>query len=184
MAPVLHHPLLKAFLDAQVIVPSFTYVASAAAVVSVGGVPVFVDCDPAVAVVSVGGVPVFVDCDPELGLMDAEMVRRAVSTKTKFIMAVHIYGAVSTKTKFIMAVHIDGHVPDMDTINAIAKAPPLCPNFVFRTGHKGDSAPGAGSPRESNGSSSCAEMTAVITSSRRQDDENSHDISPLGDIKE
>lgn len=71
----------------EVIVPSFTYVASAA------------------AVVSVGGVPVFVDCDPELGLMDAEMVRRAVSTKTKFIMAVHIYG----------------HVPDMDTINAIAK---------------------------------------------------------------
>ena len=35
----------------EVIVPTFTYVASAAAVVTCGGVPVFADCDPELGLV-------------------------------------------------------------------------------------------------------------------------------------
>lgn len=57
----------------EVIIPSFTYVASAAAVVSAGGIPVFVDCD-------------------ELGLMDPEAVRLAITSRTKYILVVHAYG--------------------------------------------------------------------------------------------
>ncbi len=57
----------------EVILPSFTYVASAAAVVSAGGTPVFVDCD-------------------ELGLMDPNAVRLAITNKSKFIMVIHVYG--------------------------------------------------------------------------------------------
>jgi perosamine synthetase len=70
----------------EVILPSFTYVASAAAIVSAGGIPVFVDCD-------------------DLGLMDPRAVKLAVTSKTKYIMVVHVYG----------------HTPDMDPILSIAR---------------------------------------------------------------
>lgn len=58
----------------EVIVPSFTFVATAA------------------AVVHAGAVPVFVDCDPYTGTMDPRAVTLAVTERTKAIIAVHLYG--------------------------------------------------------------------------------------------
>ena len=58
----------------EVIVPSFTYVASVA------------------AIVNAGGVPVLVDCLPDTGLVDPKAVDKAVSAKSRFLMVVHLYG--------------------------------------------------------------------------------------------
>jgi len=58
----------------EVIVPTFTYIASA---------------NP---ITQVGGVPIFVDSDPESWQMDPADVRRKITPKTKAIMAVHLYG--------------------------------------------------------------------------------------------
>jgi dTDP-4-amino-4,6-dideoxygalactose transaminase len=58
----------------EVIVPAFTYFASASAVTSIGGVPRFVDVEPA-----------------RLGL-DPAGVERALGPRTRAIMAVHLYG--------------------------------------------------------------------------------------------
>ncbi len=58
----------------EVIVPAFTYFASASAVTSLGARPVFVDVEPA-----------------RLGL-DPRSVEAAVTPRTRAIMAVHLYG--------------------------------------------------------------------------------------------
>mmetsp|Transcript_98988 Transcript_98988/g.159615 ORF Transcript_98988/g.159615 Transcript_98988/m.159615 type:complete len:458 (+) Transcript_98988:1-1374(+) len=58
----------------EVIVPSFTYIASVA------------------AIVNAGGVPVLVDSDPRTGLIDPRAVAKAISPRTKFLMVVHLYG--------------------------------------------------------------------------------------------
>jgi len=58
----------------EVIVPTFTYVAS----VNV--------------ILQIGAKPVFVDSLPTTWQMDPEDVRRKITTKTKAIMAVHLYG--------------------------------------------------------------------------------------------
>lgn len=58
----------------EVIVPSFTMIASAA------------------AVIRNGARPVFVDADSETWCMDADLAEDAVSTKTRAMMPVHIYG--------------------------------------------------------------------------------------------
>lgn len=58
----------------EVIVPSLTFVATAAAVLHAGATPVFVDCDPLI------------------GTMDPAAVAAAVSSRTKAIIAVHLYG--------------------------------------------------------------------------------------------
>lgn len=60
----------------EVIVPSFSYVATANAVVSVGAVPVFAD--------------ILEDCT-----MDAESVRRLVGTRTAAVVPVHLYGRIA-----------------------------------------------------------------------------------------
>ena len=70
----------------EVIVPSLTYVATAN------------------AVRYVGGVPVFVDVDPETWCLDPRKVEAAISSRTKGIIAVHLYG----------------HPADMDELNHIA----------------------------------------------------------------
>jgi len=70
----------------EVIVPSLTYVATAN------------------AVRYVGGIPVFVDVDPETWCLDPQKVEAAISSKTKGIIAVHLYG----------------HPADMDELNHIA----------------------------------------------------------------
>lgn len=60
--------------QSEVIVPSFTIISCAAAVVRRG-------C-----------VPVFVDVDPETWNMDPAAVERAISSRTRAIMVVHTYG--------------------------------------------------------------------------------------------
>lgn len=71
----------------EVIMPSFTIISCAAAVTRVGGKPVLVDCDP------------ITFC------MDIEQVAAAVTSQTKAIMVVHMYG----------------HPVDMDPILALAE---------------------------------------------------------------
>ncbi len=70
----------------EVIVPSFTFVASFEAVLSVGAVPVFVDVDDTLT-------------------LNPDAVRKAVTTKTKCIMPVHMCGSMA----------------DMDALQAICK---------------------------------------------------------------
>lgn len=57
----------------EVVLPDFTMVACARAVMLAGLIPVFVDCD-------------------ENGLMDMRILKRVVKKQTRVIMAVHIYG--------------------------------------------------------------------------------------------
>ncbi|MFM9023355.1 MAG: DegT/DnrJ/EryC1/StrS family aminotransferase [Solirubrobacterales bacterium] len=61
----------------EVVVPSFTYFASAEAI-------------PAL-----GAVPVFCDVDPETFVSTAEHVRAAMTPKTKAVVAVHLFGNVA-----------------------------------------------------------------------------------------
>lgn len=58
----------------EVILPSYTFFATAAAVARLGGKPVFVDIDPATFNI------------------DAKSIERAVTPKTKAIMPVHLFG--------------------------------------------------------------------------------------------
>jgi len=60
----------------EVILPSFTFVASFEAVVSVGAIPVFVDID-------------------ETLTLDPQAVRKAITPKTKCIMPVHMCGSMA-----------------------------------------------------------------------------------------
>lgn len=71
----------------EVIVPGFTFVA------------------PGNMVLAVGARPVFVEIDPEIWCVDPAAVERAVTPRTKAIIAVHIYG----------------NVCDMDALGAIAR---------------------------------------------------------------
>ncbi len=70
----------------EVIVPALTFVATAA------------------AVRHAGATPVFVDCEPDIGTMDPRAVAAAITSKTKAIVPVHLFG----------------HPADMDPIAAIA----------------------------------------------------------------
>ncbi len=58
------------------------------------------------AITSVGARPVFVDIDPENYLMDLDLVEKAITTRSKAILPVHLFG----------------HPIDMDKIMAIAEA--------------------------------------------------------------
>lgn len=60
----------------EVIVPGFTFVA------------------PGNMVIAAGATPVFVDIDPETWCIDPAAVERAITPKTKAIIAVHVYGNV------------------------------------------------------------------------------------------
>jgi len=60
----------------EIILPSFTFVASFEAVLSVGAIPVFVDVDDTLT-------------------LDPEAVRKAVTKKTKCIMPVHMCGSMA-----------------------------------------------------------------------------------------
>lgn len=70
----------------EVLVPSLSYIATANAVRYVGAEPVFVDIDPAT------------------WCLDPDLVRDAVTPRTRGIIAVHLYG----------------HPADMDALNAVA----------------------------------------------------------------
>lgn len=58
----------------EVIIPSFTIIGCA------------------LAVIEAGLVPVLVDCDPQTWCMDVEEVERRITPRTRAVMAVHIYG--------------------------------------------------------------------------------------------
>jgi len=58
----------------EVIMPTFTIISCAAAVIRAGGIPVLVDCDPAT------------------WNMDTSQITEKITSRTKAIMAVHIYG--------------------------------------------------------------------------------------------
>ena len=60
----------------EVIVPSFTYIASVN------------------TIAQTGATPVFVDSRPDDWLIDIDDVRRKIGPKTKAIMAVHLYGSI------------------------------------------------------------------------------------------
>jgi dTDP-4-amino-4,6-dideoxygalactose transaminase len=62
-------------LAGEVIVPSFTFMASAS------------------SIVWAGGEPVFVDIDRETWLVDLERIEAAITPRTTAIVAVHLYGA-------------------------------------------------------------------------------------------
>ncbi len=65
----------------EVIIPSFTIISCAS------------------AVVLAGATPVVVDVDLESGCIDPELVTKAITSKTKAIMAVHIYGYAAQISK-------------------------------------------------------------------------------------
>lgn len=54
--------------------------------------PTFTIISCAAAVVRAGAVPVLVDCDPDTWNMDTAQVRARITTQTKAILVVHIYG--------------------------------------------------------------------------------------------
>jgi UDP-4-amino-4-deoxy-L-arabinose-oxoglutarate aminotransferase len=58
----------------EVIVPAMTFIATAN------------------VVELVGAKPVFVDCDPETLLITPELIKAAITTKTKAVIPVHMYG--------------------------------------------------------------------------------------------
>jgi perosamine synthetase len=59
--------------DEEVIIPSFTIISCALAVIRAGGTPVLVDCD-------------------DTWCLDQDLVEAAITPKTRAIMAVHVYG--------------------------------------------------------------------------------------------
>lgn len=85
----LHIALLAAGIGAgdEVIIPAFTMAASW------------------MAVMYTGAKPIFVDVDPEIYTINPDLIEAAITTRTKAIMPVHIYG----------------HPVDMDPIMAIAR---------------------------------------------------------------
>src|SRR3990167_6909078 len=54
--------------------------------------PTFTIMSCAVAVVSYGGIPIFVDVEPDTWNMDVSQIEKKITKRTKAIMAVHIYG--------------------------------------------------------------------------------------------
>jgi len=54
--------------------------------------PTFTIMSCALAVITYGGIPVFVDSEPETWNMDATKIEEKITKKTKAIMGVHIYG--------------------------------------------------------------------------------------------
>ena len=61
----------------EVIIPSFTFIATA------------------LAVVYAGATPVFVEVDPETALLDPERIEAAITGRTRAIIVVHLYGQMA-----------------------------------------------------------------------------------------
>lgn len=68
-------------------------------------IPTFTIMSCALAVVSYGGIPIFVDSEPETWNINTSKIEEKITSKTKAIMVVHIYG----------------HPCDMDPILKLAK---------------------------------------------------------------
>lgn len=54
--------------------------------------PTFTIISPAISVIRQGGIPVLIDSDPETWNMDVEQIESRITSKTKAICIVHIYG--------------------------------------------------------------------------------------------
>ena len=95
---------------AEVLTPAFSFVASAS------------------TVVMAGATPVFVDIDPETYTLDVAAAERAVTPRTRAIIAVHLYG----------------HPAPMDAVAALARRSRSRPRAAARRrGPDGRSGPGA-----------------------------------------
>ena len=73
----------------EVILPSFTFAATAN------------------VVALVGATPVFVDIDPKTFCIDADLIQSAISKKTKAIIVVHLYGLAADMTKILEIAQIN-----------------------------------------------------------------------------
>ncbi len=60
---------------------------------------------PTYAIMQAGAVPVFADIDPDTFLIDPADIRRKVNTKTKAIIAVHLYGGVCDMKAIMEIAH-------------------------------------------------------------------------------
>lgn len=82
------HSLQLAYLtlgigkDDEVIIPAFTFLATAT------------------SVIHAGAKPVFVDVDPHTGILDPDATERAITSRTKAICPVHIYGVMAPMERF------------------------------------------------------------------------------------
>ncbi len=63
--------------------------------------PTFTIMSCAVAVVSYGGIPVFIDAQPDTWNMDVSQIEKKITKRTKAIMAVHIYGHPTDMTPLV-----------------------------------------------------------------------------------
>ena len=66
----------------EVIVPAFTFLATAT------------------SVIHAGAKPIFVDVDPDTGILDPDAVERAITPSTKAICPVHLYGIMAPMERF------------------------------------------------------------------------------------
>ena len=73
----------------EVILPSFTFAATAN------------------VVALTGATPVFVDIDPKTFCIDADLIQSAISKKTKAIIVVHLYGLAADMTKILEIAKIN-----------------------------------------------------------------------------
>ena len=73
----------------EVILPSFTFAATAN------------------VIALVGATPVFVDIDPKTFCIDADLIQSAISKKTKAIIVVHLYGLAADMTKILEIAKIN-----------------------------------------------------------------------------
>jgi dTDP-4-amino-4,6-dideoxygalactose transaminase len=102
----------------EVITPAFSFVASSS------------------TIVMAGATPVFVDIDPETYVLDARAVERAITPRTRGIVAVHLYG----------------HPATMGAITAVARAHRL---FVIEDAAQAIGAEGDGRPVGAWGDVTC-----------------------------
>ncbi len=72
----------------EVIVPTNTFIATV------------------IGVLAIGATPVLVDCSLETGLMDLDVIEKAITPKTKAILPVHLYGQMISPTKLLELANI------------------------------------------------------------------------------
>ncbi|MBI2010693.1 MAG: DegT/DnrJ/EryC1/StrS family aminotransferase [Candidatus Colwellbacteria bacterium] len=81
--------------------------------------PTFTIMSCAVAVVAYGGIPVFVDSEPDTWNMDVSQIEKKVTKRTKAIMVVHIYGHPCDMDAIIQIAKRKGLIVIEDTAEAI-----------------------------------------------------------------
>lgn len=81
--------------------------------------PTFTIMSCAVAVVSYGAIPVFVDAEPDTWNMDVSQIEKKITKKTKAIMAVHIYGHPCDMGKIMQIAKRKGLIVIEDAAEAI-----------------------------------------------------------------